>query len=69
MHAMQSALRSSLGRFLQALEQTYEQALQEITHGEKKMYWIWFVRPQLPGLSHSAMASEHGLRDRATALA
>jgi uncharacterized protein (DUF1810 family) len=39
----------------------YEQALAEITAGEKRSHWMWFIFPQHRDLGRSATAKFYGL--------
>lgn len=39
-----------LNRFLEAQENTYQDALNEIRKGKKQSHWMWFVFPQIKGL-------------------
>lgn len=51
----------SLERFVEAQDQTYARALQEIMHGFKRSHWMWFIFPQLRGLGRSTMARHYGI--------
>ena len=42
-----------LNRFVQAQEDTYEQALSEVRRGRKRSHWMWFIFPQFAGLGFS----------------
>lgn len=61
--------RLRLARFIAAQSGVYELALAELTAGEKRTHWMWFVLPQLRGLGHSAMADRYGIEDAAEARA
>lgn len=50
-----------LNRFLEAQEDMYDVALEEIKNGEKESHWMWYIFPQLRGLGRSAMAYTYGL--------
>lgn len=52
---------NSLNRFLEAQEDMYATALQEIKHGEKESHWMWYIFPQLRGLGRSDMAYIYGI--------
>lgn len=52
---------NSLNRFLEAQEEMYATALQEIKHGEKESHWMWYIFPQLRGLGRSDMAYIYGI--------
>lgn len=58
-----------LNRFVLAQEADYERAFREITAGAKRSHWMWYVFPQLAGLSHSAMARRYAIRDEEEARA
>ena len=58
-----------LDRFVQAQEQDYQRALQEIRNGQKRTHWMWYIFPQLAGLGSSAMAQRYAIRDLAEAKA
>lgn len=42
-----------LNRFNKAHDLYYETALAEIKNGRKEIHWMWFIFPQIKGLSHS----------------
>ena len=52
-----------LERFLKAQEKHYASALREITAGEKRSHWMWFIFPQLRGLGRSRKAYMYGIVD------
>jgi len=54
---------SDLSRFLEAQEDTYEQALSEIRNGRKTNHWIWYVFPQLKGLGMSRTSEYYGIKN------
>ena len=56
-----------LGRFVAAQEQVYDRALAELTAGEKRSHWMWFIFPQVAGLGHSAMARRYAIAGAAEA--
>ena len=51
-----------LDRFLEAQEDAYDTALDELKAGRKRSHWIWFVFPQMAGLGHSPTAQHYGIR-------
>lgn len=51
----------NLNRFLQAQENTYPYALQELKDGHKRSHWMWYIFPQLIGLGRSNMANHYGI--------
>jgi uncharacterized protein (DUF1810 family) len=54
--------RFDLNRFVTAQAGTYERALAEITAGDKRSHWMWFIFPQLAGLGSSPMARLYAIR-------
>lgn len=50
-----------LQRFIEAQQDTIEQAQAELRTGRKRSHWMWFVFPQLKGLGHSAMAQRYAI--------
>lgn len=53
----------SLQRFITAQNNTYADALNEISNGKKQSHWMWFIFPQLKGLGRSETANFYGLAD------
>ena len=51
----------SLCRFLEAQENVYEKALNEIRAGRKSSHWMWFIFPQIKGLGKSHLAEYYGI--------
>lgn len=51
----------SLQRFVEAQEQIYPHALDEIRRGAKRSHWMWYVFPQITGLGRSAMAQRYAI--------
>jgi uncharacterized protein (DUF1810 family) len=49
-------------RFLDAQKESYEQALDELRHGQKRSHWMWFIFPQLEGLGRSPTARHFALK-------
>ena len=45
-----------LQRFIDAQEDLFEIALQELWEGSKQSHWMWFIFPQLAGLGRSPTA-------------
>jgi uncharacterized protein (DUF1810 family) len=54
-------------RFLDAQENTFEQALSELINGQKESHWMWFIFPQLTVLGRSDTAKFFGITDIAEA--
>ena len=53
--------------FLEAQEPVYADVIAELTAGQKRSHWMWFIFPQLLGLGHSEMARRFALRSIAAA--
>lgn len=53
----------NLERFLQAQENSYEIACQEIKNGRKVGHWIWYIFPQIQGLGESTTSFYYGIKD------
>jgi len=45
-----------LQRFIDAQEEEFEIALEELREGSKRSHWMWFIFPQLAGLGLSPTA-------------
>lgn len=56
-----------LQRFLAAQQESYDRALMEIKHGEKRSHWMWFIFPQFEGLGHSSTARKYAIKSRGEA--
>jgi uncharacterized protein (DUF1810 family) len=56
-------MSSLLDRFLDAQDDTYDDALEEIRNGRKDSHWMWFVFPQIAGLGESSMARRYAIAD------
>jgi uncharacterized protein (DUF1810 family) len=66
---MTAPARDDLQRFIDAQEDTYATALQEIRSGRKRSHWMWFVFPQITGLGFSAMSQRYAIQSIAEARA
>jgi uncharacterized protein (DUF1810 family) len=53
--------RNDLQRFLDAQRGVCDRALSEIRAGAKRSHWIWFIFPQIAGLSGSAMSQLYAI--------
>ncbi len=47
--------------FIQAQNTIYPSVIRELTEGQKRKHWMWFIFPQVKGLRHSAMARRFAL--------
>lgn len=52
-----------INRFLEAQENMYQQALQEVKNGRKTSHWIWYIFPQIEGLGQSYMSHYYGIEN------
>jgi uncharacterized protein (DUF1810 family) len=50
-----------LQRFVDAQRATYARALAEITSGQKRSHWMWYVFPQIAGLGFSATSRRYAI--------
>ena len=53
-----------LQRFVDAQHGVYESALREITQGQKRTHWMWFIFPQIDGLGSSPAARHYAIKSR-----
>lgn len=51
-----------LQHFLDAQDGTYTDALAELTAGEKRTHWMWFIFPQIDGLGFSATTRRYSIK-------
>ena len=51
-----------LKRFLSAQEGVYERALAELTRGQKRTHWMWYIFPQFDGLGYSPTAKRYSIK-------
>ena len=51
-----------LSRYIEAQEQTYEQALSEIKVGLKTGHWMWYIFPQIAGLGFSSTSKFYAIK-------
>jgi uncharacterized protein (DUF1810 family) len=58
-----------LDRFVQAQDDDYERAIQEIKAGRKESHWMWYIFPQFAGLGSSSMAIRYAIKSMAEAKA
>lgn len=58
-----------LSRFTAAQQDQYPQALVEVSAGRKRTHWMWFIFPQLAGLSSSRTGQFYAIEDLAEAAA
>jgi uncharacterized protein (DUF1810 family) len=58
-----------LRRFEAAQDPLYEDVVQELTRGQKRTHWMWFVFPQIEGLARSPTAQAFAVASLAEAKA
>jgi uncharacterized protein (DUF1810 family) len=51
----------NLQRFIDAQENDFPTALEELRSGSKRSHWMWYIFPQLKGLGRSATAQFYGI--------
>jgi len=57
----------NLSRFLEAQEDTYRDAVEELRLGRKRSHWMWFVFPQFDGLGTSLTARTFAIKSTSEA--
>lgn len=50
-------------RFLNAQNQSYLKALEEVKAGQKSTHWMWYIFPQLTGLGKSDIAQYYAIEN------
>ena len=53
----------NLQRFIDAQNENYNIALEEIKNGKKRSHWIWYIFPQIDGLGLSSISKYYSIRD------
>ena len=56
-----------LARFVAAQDPVWDDVRAELAGGRKRSHWMWFVFPQIEGLSSSAVGRRYAIRSRAEA--
>lgn len=56
-----------LQRFLDAQQNDYQLALNEIKSGKKRSHWMWYIFPQIKGLGFSETSRYYAIADRSEA--
>ena len=59
----------NLARFIEAQQEIYTDVVQELQKGKKRLHWMWFIFPQMLGLSHSETGRFYAIRTLAEAIA
>lgn len=50
-----------INRFVKAQNHIYPSVTTELTQGEKRTHWMWYIFPQLKGLGHSSKSYIYGI--------
>lgn len=58
---MENIENTGLQRFIEAQNDSYDQALKEIINGRKLTHWIWYIFPQMKGLGFSYNSEYYGI--------
>ena len=58
-----------LSRFERAQQDSFKQALAEISSGKKRTHWMWYIFPQIDGLAFSSTAKYYAIKSMAEAKA
>ena len=58
---MENIENTGLQRFIEAQNDSYDQALKEIINGRKLTHWIWYIFPQIKGLGFSYNSEYYGI--------
>ena len=53
---------SNLTRFVDAQNDIYDRALQEMKAGQKLSHWMWFIFPQVEGLGSSEQSKYYAIK-------
>ena len=53
----------NLKRFVDAQENEFQNALNEIKNGRKQSHWMWFIFPQIAGLGFSETSKFYAIND------
>jgi len=54
---------TGLYRFIEAQENSFDEALAEIKAGRKKSHWMWYIFPQILGLGQSEMSKFYAIQN------
>ena len=58
---MKNINKNLFGDFIQAQNTIYPSVIKELTEGQKRTHWMWFIFPQVKGLGHSTMAQRFAI--------
>lgn len=54
---------AGISRFIDAQEEMYEVALNEIKNGHKESHWMWYIFPQIKGLGYSDLSIRYAIEN------
>lgn len=54
-------MSDEFAHFLEAQEPVFDQVTRELSVGEKRTHWMWFIFPQVIGLGRSHMARRYAI--------
>ncbi len=61
-HSSDASDPYNLDRFVQAQANSFDNALAEITSGQKRTHWMWFIFPQIDGLALSPTSKYYAIK-------
>ena len=47
--------------FIEAQNRVYDQVIRELTEGQKRSHWMWYIFPQVSGLGFSEISNRYAL--------
>ena len=53
----------NLSRFIEAQEESYSTALEEVKKGRKQGHWMWYIFPQIQGLGYSSTSQYYAIQN------
>jgi uncharacterized protein (DUF1810 family) len=58
----------NLSRFVSAQAMNYNDVLKELSIGQKRTHWMWYIFPQIDGLGHSPTSKHYAIKSKEEAL-
>lgn len=52
----------NLDRFTEMQQYYYKVAYNELSNGQKRTHWMWYIFPQIDGLGHSEIAKKYAIK-------
>lgn len=59
----------NFNHFIEAQHNSYENALKELSQGRKETHWMWYIFPQIAGLSNSELSVKFSIHSEEEAIA